>query len=117
MFISKNAKLKVRLGEICELGISFGRTELVAQASARGDQAGPEFPTQTIDQNLDDIRVAVKILIINMFRQFGLGNDLLFVLHQVFQDPVFQGSKVNQVSIGRDTGATGIDQDVAVATS
>src|SRR5262245_36286209 len=55
----------------------------VAEAAPRLDEIGAEFLAQAIHQYLDDVGILVEVLVVDVLRQLGLGDDGIRPMHQV----------------------------------
>ena len=91
---------------VSELCIGPGRTKLVAQASARGDQLRTQFSTQPVDQYFDDPRMpqwepdSVAPAVANLMQwggtPYGGNNDhdaqVLYYRKDIIEDPEWQAA-------------------------
>src|SRR5579871_1000048 len=72
-----------------ELGRIAGFDDAITEAAYGLDQVGRDFLTQPADENLDRIRVAVEVLIIEVLDQLGARDHAVAVMHEVFEHLVF----------------------------
>src|SRR3954451_22642978 len=61
----------------------------VAEPSDGLDQLDAELLAQTPDEDLDRIRVAVEVLVVEMLGQLAAGDDAAGMVHQVREQAVF----------------------------
>ena len=71
-------------------------------ASPRLDQFGPDLLAHTIDQDLDDIRVAIAVMAIDVFGQFGLRYDVAGVQHEISEESIFERRQIEGGFIAGD---------------
>ena len=64
--------------------------QLVAEPPMRLDQFRAQLLAQPVDQNFDHVGVAIKILLIQVFRQFSFGYNTVFMPHEMGQCPEFE---------------------------
>jgi hypothetical protein len=86
-----------------------GGVDTVAETADRFDQIDAELLAQAADKNLDRIGVAVKILIVEMFRQFGARDHLVGMVHEIFQHLVFMGGELDRIAIDGHTAGAQIE--------
>src|SRR5690606_2732748 len=58
-----------------------GVVEAVAKSTDGGDHVGTQLLADAGDEDLDRVRIAVEILIVDMFDQFGAAHHLALVVH------------------------------------
>ncbi len=69
----------------------------------------PSFLRRRPDKDLDGVGVAVEILIVKMFDEFGSRNDAALVMHQIGEQPVFERCELDRLAIDRNPPASGVE--------
>jgi len=57
-----------------------------------------DFGTQGGDIDLDYIGELLPVIIVKMLQEFGLGQGLVHMIGEIFQEPIFQGRKQNRMA-------------------
>src|SRR5690606_17785964 len=74
-------------------------THAVAHSAHGFDHVDTNLLAQAPDKDLDSIGIPVEILIIEMFDQFGAGNDLAHMVHQIGKQAKLVGRELERHSV------------------
>src|SRR3978361_2379418 len=91
----------------------FGIFQRIAKPAHRLNKARVDFLAQAADKDLDRIGVAVEILIVEMFHQFGARHHLAAMMGEIGQQPVFLAGELHRIAVKGDTAGAGIDAQLA----
>src|SRR3954464_8313660 len=91
----------------------FGIFQGIAKPAYRLNETCVEFLAQAADKDLDRVGVAVKILIVEMFHQFGPRYHLAAVMGEIGQQPVFLAGKLHRIAVIGDAASAGVDAQLA----
>src|SRR5689334_19835619 len=87
--------------------------ERIAEAADRGDYVGSELLPDPRDEDLDRIRIAIEILVVNMLDELGSRHDLALVVHQIGQELIFLGGELHRLAVQGDLARSRVEPDVA----
>src|SRR5690606_33129693 len=105
-----------------EAGAAFGASGArgvcgVVEAVTEATDGRDDFRTQLLadagDEDLDRVRIAVEILIVDMLDQFGAADHLALVVHEVAQQLVFLRRQLDRLALERDAARTRVEPHVA----
>src|SRR5690348_15938211 len=83
--------------------------ETVTQTTHSLDEIGVEFLAQAADENLDRVGVAIEVLIVEMFDQFGSRHHFALVMGEIGEQAVFQAGQLHRVAVDRDAAGARVD--------
>ena len=89
----------------------IGRRQQITEPSHRLNDIHAELLADAPDEDLNRIRIAIKILIVEMFDQFGARHDPTGVMHEIGQQPVFVRGKLHRIAVDRNPAGAGIEPD------
>src|SRR5690349_14356423 len=96
-----------------ELARIAWRREQVAQPTHRLDHVDAELPADAPDEDLDRVRVAVEILVIEMLDKLGAGYDPAGVVHEIGQQPVLVRGELDRRAVDGHPAGARIEADRA----
>src|SRR5471032_1872402 len=73
--------------------------ETIAKAAHRLDEIYVELLAQPADKHFDRVGVAVEVLIVEMFDEFGARYDLALVMGEIGEQPVFQAGQLHRIAV------------------
>src|SRR5258708_19096680 len=91
----------------------FGIFQRIAKPAYRLNEACVEFLAQAADKDLDRVGVAVEILVVEMFHQFGARHHLAAMMGERGQQPVFLAGELHRIAVIGDAAGTGVDAQLA----
>src|SRR3990167_795428 len=101
-------------GEGASLAGRFvGIVEAVTEATDGRYHISAQLLANPGDEDLDRIRIAVEILIVDMLDQFGSADYFALVVHQVAQQLVFLRRQLDRLACAGDAAGTRIEPDRA----
>src|SRR3954453_17099963 len=86
------------------------RRQQVAKAPHGLDDVDVHLLADSADEHLDGVRVAVKILVVEMLDQFGARHHAPGVVHQIGQEPVLVRGHLDRVAGYADPSGAGIQR-------
>src|SRR5690606_37723012 len=90
-----------------------GVVEAVAKSTDGGDHVGTQLLADAGDENLDRVRIAVEILVIDVLDQLGSADHLALVVHQVAEQLVFLRGQLDRLSGQGDAARARVEANVA----
>src|SRR3546814_19337626 len=80
--------------------------QAVAKTPDRGDDVRSKLLPNARNKHFYGIGIAVKILIVNMFDQFGAGYDLTFVMQEIREQLIFLRGQFHRLDFQRHLART-----------
>src|SRR5262245_39881619 len=87
----------------------IGQREQVAEAPHRLYHVDPELFANPSDEDLDRVRVAVEILIVEMLDELSARHDTAGVMHQIGEQSVFMRGQPDWIAVDRYAPGTGVE--------
>src|SRR5262245_66595736 len=89
----------------------IGQCEQVAEAPYRLDHVDTELLANPPDEDLDGVRVAIKILIVKVLDQLRARHHAPGVVHEIGEQPIFMRGELHWIAIHRDPPGAGVEPD------
>src|SRR5690606_1029953 len=77
-----------------------GVVEAVTEATDGGDHVSTQLLADAGDEDLDGVRIAVEVLVVDVLDQFGAADHLALVVHQVAEQLVFLRGQLARLAVG-----------------
>src|SRR5439155_15671494 len=85
----------------------------ISHAAYGPQNVNAELLAQTANEYFDGVRIAIEILVIEMFDQFSARYHLALMMHEIGEQAEFQRSEFDRVAIDGDTRTLGVEQQGA----
>src|ERR1700681_4353606 len=92
-----------------ELSRIAGFDDPVTETANGLDQVGRDLLAQAPDEDLDRVRVAVEILVVEMLDQLGARDDAVAVVHEIFEHLVFVRGQLDRITVNGDATRFRVD--------
>jgi len=83
----------------------------VAEPAHRLDDVDSQLLAHAADKDLDRVRIAIEVLIVEMLDEFGAGHHAPFVVHEVGEQPVFMGGELDRIAVDADAAGARVEPD------
>src|SRR5215212_1485609 len=80
----------------------------VAEPAHGLDHVHAELFSNSTDKYLDRIGVAIEVLVVEMFDQFGARYNASGMVHEIGQQPVFVRSQLDRIAVDADPARAGV---------
>src|SRR4029078_2433878 len=93
--------------ELARMSTRVWRREQISQAPYRLDDIHAEFLATAAAKHFNGIRVAIKILVVEMFDQFRARHNATGMMHQIRKQPVFVACELCWITLDRNKARSG----------
>src|SRR5690606_4742497 len=87
--------------------------EAVAKSTDGSDHVGTQLLADASDENLDRVRIAVEVLVVDVLDQLGAADHLALVVHEVAEELVLLRCQLDRFSIQGDAARARVEPDRA----
>src|SRR5258705_4941098 len=85
------------------------RREKISKPANRLDDVDPELLADAADEDLDRIRIAIEILVVEVLDELGARDHPTGMMHQIGEQAILVRGQLHRVAVHADPAGTGVE--------